>query len=169
MEAVLNPSPGVRPIGGFYASYLPLLAMAKVGLGDALLKTLDPYRAQMRAGFTTWGEGPGLEPRSDSHAWSSVPNSAVFTGLCGIRPAAPGFRRVAIRPCLGGLPWIKATVPHPHGEIRLDLAAVGARGLKAEVTLPEGVGGWFEWQGQTVALHGAKQTLWFPDALASGR
>ncbi len=164
MAAVLNPSSGVRRMGEFYASYLPLLAMAKVGLGDALLKTLEPYRAQMRAGFTTWGEGPGLEPRSDSHAWSSVPNSAVFTGLCGIRPAVPGFRRVAIRPRLGGLPWLKATVPHPHGEIRLDLVAVGARGLKAEVTLPEGVGGWFEWEGQTVALHGGKQKLSFSHA-----
>jgi hypothetical protein len=164
MEAVLNASSGVRPMGQFYASYLPLLAMAKAGLGDALLKALDPYRAQMRAGFTTWGEGPGLEPRSDSHAWSSVPNSAVFTGLCGIRPAAPGFRLVEIRPRLGGLPWVKATAPHPHGEIRLDLVAVGARGLKAEVTLPESVGGWFEWEGQTVALHGGKQELSFRDA-----
>ena len=60
--------------------------------------------------------------------------------------------------------WLKATVPHPRGEIQLDLARSGARGLKAEVTLPEGVDGWFEWEGRTVALHGGKQTLSFADA-----
>jgi hypothetical protein len=164
METVWNPPAGVRGVESFYSLYAPQHAMEKVGLGDGFMQKLDAYRAQMAAGFTTWGEGPGLEPRSDSHAWSSVPNSAVFTGLCGIRPAAPGFRQVAIRPRLGRLAWLKATVPHPRGEIQLDLARSGARGLKAEVTLPEGVDGWFEWEGRTVALHGGKQTLSFADA-----
>ena len=161
METVWNPPAGVRAVGSFYSLYAPQRAMEKVGLGEGFMSKLDPYRAQMAAGFTTWGEGPGLEPRSDSHAWSSVPNSAVFTGLCGIQPAAPGFRKVAIRPRLAGLPWLKATAPHPRGEIRLDLAASGARGLKGEVTLPDGVDGWFEWEGRTVALHGGRQSLTF--------
>ncbi len=157
MESVLS-GPGARR-GGFFQWYWRHLAMEKAGLGDRLLQLLDPWRAQMQAGFTTWGEQSEMEPRSDSHAWSSVLNSQVFTILCGVRPAAPGFRQVEIRPHLNGLPWVKATVPHPKGEIKLDLAAVGATGLKAEVVLPEGVGGWFEWNGQKIALHGGAQSL----------
>jgi alpha-L-rhamnosidase len=161
LETALDPSSGARPIGSFFKHYVPMLAMGKTGLGDRFLSMLDPWREQMRAGFTTWGENPGMEPRSDSHSWSSVPNSQVFMLLAGIRPAAPGFHKVSIRPHLNGLHWVKATVPHPQGEIRVELAVVGDSGLKAEVVLPEGVTGWFEWGNQTLPLHGGHQSLSF--------
>ena len=144
-----------------YQSYVPQLALEKVGLGDFFLDNLDIYRLQMRAGLRTWAEHADLESRSDSHSWNSVPNIAVFSGVAGIRPAAPGFRRVSIRPRLGGLPWIRVVAPLPLGEIRMEAKAV-AGGLDAEVTLPEGVSGWFEWGGRTVALHGGRQAVRIP-------
>jgi len=134
--------------------------MEKAGLGDDFLKVLSPWRRQMAAGFTTWGESDALEPRSDSHDWSSGPNIQVFTLLCGIRPAAPGYRLVEIRPHLNGLPWVKATVPHPQGEISVDFKASGG-GMKAEVTLPDPIAGWIEWQGRKIALHGGRQEIEF--------
>ncbi len=144
---------------GFFFFFFRHEAMEKAGLGDEFLKVLDPWRKQLAAGFTTWGEGDSLEPRSDSHDWSSGPNVQVFTLICGIRPAAPGFKRVAIRPHLNGLPWAKATAPHPDGEISVSLKAVGAEGIEAEIALPPTVSGWFEWDGKTVALHGGRQSL----------
>jgi alpha-L-rhamnosidase len=146
---------------GFFFFYFRHEAMEKAGIADRMLQLFDPWREQMKAGFTTWGEGVGLEPRSDSHAWSAAPNVQVFTVIAGIRPTAPGFRAVSIRPHLNGLPWVKATVPHPQGEIHVELTAAGPEGLKAEVVLPEGIGGSFEWRGKTVALHGGRQSLQF--------
>jgi hypothetical protein len=146
---------------GFFFFWFRHEAMEKTGLGDDMLKVFDRWREQMAAGFTTWGESIGLEPRSDSHAWSAAPNVQVFTILAGIRPAAPGFRQVSIRPHLNGLPWVKARVPHPSGEIAVDLRAASQDRLEATVVLPEGVTGWFERRGQTVALHGGAQTLNF--------
>ncbi len=145
---------------GFFFYYFRHEAMEKAGLGDNFLKVLDPWRRQMDAGFTTWGESDVLELRSDSHDWSSAPNVQVFTLLCGIRPAAPGYRKVVIRPHLNGLPWVRAKVPHPQGEINLNLKAIGG-GIKAEVTLPETVSGWFEWQDQRVPLRGGRQEVEF--------
>lgn len=157
-----NELPRVRQAkSGFFFFWFRHEAMETAGLGDDLLKVLDRWREQMAAGFTTWGESIGLEPRSDSHAWSAAPNVQVFTILAGIRPAAPGFRQVSIRPHLNGLPWVKATVPHPRGEIAVDLKAAGQYGIDATVVLPEGITGWFEWRGQTVALRGGRQTLKF--------
>ena len=128
--------------------------MEKAGLGDEFIRLLDPWRKQLAAGFTTWGESAEIELRSDSHDWSSAPNVQVFTIVAGIRPAAPGFRKVVIRPHLNGLPWVKATVPHPQGEITVNLKAVGDDGLEAEVTLPETLSGTFEWRGEKAPLRG---------------
>ena len=134
-------------------------AMEKAGLGDDFVKMLEPWRTQMAAGFTTWGESAEMEPRSDSHDWSSAPNVQALTILAGIRPAAPGFRKVSIRPHLCGLPWVKATVPHPQGEIAVNLKAAPNNGIEAEVTLPPQVSGWFEWRGEKTPLHGGTQRL----------
>jgi alpha-L-rhamnosidase len=68
-----------------------------------------------------------------------------------------------IRPHLNGVPWVKATVPHTQGEIRLEMKRSGTAGLEALVLLPEGVGGWFDWNGQKVALHGGRQTVRFSE------
>ncbi len=134
-------------------------AMEKAGLGDEFVRLLEPWRKQMAAGFSTWGESAEMEPRSDSHDWSSGPNVQVLTIIAGIRPAAPGFRKVTIRPHLNGLAWAKATVPHPQGEITVSLKALADNGIEAEITLPQTVSGWFEWRGEKVALHGGTQQL----------
>ena len=146
---------------GFFFFFFRHEAMEKAGMGDDVLKVLDPWRRQLQSGFTAWGESDSLEPRSDSHDWSSAPNVQVFSILAGIRPAAPGFREVSIRPHLNGLPWLSATVPHPRGEISAQFKAARGKGLDAEITLPEGVTGWIEWGGRRVALGGGKQSVRF--------
>jgi hypothetical protein len=52
-------------------------------------------------------------------------------------------------------------VPHPRGDIDVALTRVGSAGLSAEVTLPPGVSGRFEWQGRTVPLRAGTQTVRF--------
>jgi hypothetical protein len=79
--------------------------------------------------------------------------------VAGIRPSAPAFTAVRIDPALGPLDAVEAAVPHPDGEIRVQLERAGAEGLRGQVTLPDGLTGTFEWQGRTIRLSGGIQSI----------
>src|SRR4029078_10983065 len=81
---------------------------------------------------------------SDCHAWGASPNFELFRTVLGIDSAAPGFKRVIIRPFRGGLTRASGAIPHPRGEISVSLALAGG-GLEAEIGLPEGVDGELIW------------------------
>jgi hypothetical protein len=108
-------------------------------------------------GLKTTVEMP--EPtRSDCHAWGAHPLHHYFASLLGIRPASPGFATVEIAPQLGELNEARGTMPHPYGEISVDVRREGET-LNATVTLPEGLTGVFR-QGETaIELHGGTQQV----------
>jgi hypothetical protein len=109
-------------------------------------------------GLTTVPETP--EPtRSDSHAWSAHPNYGLLATVLGARPNASGFRSVRIAPHLGPLQRAEGRIPHPLGEIEVRLTRAGDRGLKGEVTLPNGLSGIFEWEGSSQPLRPGRQTI----------
>jgi alpha-L-rhamnosidase len=144
----------------YYFGYYLLEALARVGLGDRYVEQLTPWRAMLAIGLTTTAETP--EPtRSDSHAWSAHPNYGLLATVVGVRPAAPGFRRVHIAPHLGGLRHVEGSMPHPDGTIDVKLARHGEDGLTATVTLPPDLTGVFEWHGEQRPLRGGTQTLEF--------
>jgi hypothetical protein len=143
----------------FYFRFYLFRALKKVGLGDEYVNQLDPWRQMLALGLTTWAEEP--EPtRSDCHAWSAHPNFDLLATVAGIEPAAPGFREVEIRPHLGPLKQLRATLPHPQGDITVSYERQG-EGLVADVILPERLSGWFYWRGKKVTLHGGSQHLVF--------
>jgi len=125
--------------------------LRKVGLGDRYLDMLGPWREMLSQGLTTWAEWSGPDARSDCHAWGSSPNYELLRTVAGIESLAPGFRRVRIAPNLGSLEHISATMPHPKGEIRVDLQQRGGK-LVADVELPSGVSGEFDWMERSVSL-----------------
>jgi alpha-L-rhamnosidase len=141
----------------YYFRFYLFRAMKKAGLGDEYVAQLGPWRKMLALGLTTWAENP--EPtRSDCHAWSAHPNFDLLATVAGIEPAAPGFREVAIQPHLGPLKQLKATLPHPAGDIIVSYQRQ-AQGLAADVTLPDKLSGWFYWKGKKVALHPGSQHL----------
>ena len=143
----------------YYFRFYLFRAMKKAGLADEYLNQLGPWRNMLKLGLTTWAETP--EPtRSDCHAWSAHPNFDLLATVAGIEPAAAGFREVAIRPNLGSLPQLQATLPHPQGEITVAYRRNG-RGLIADVTLPGKLSGSFYWLGKSKALHPGHQRLEF--------
>jgi len=143
----------------FYFRFYLFRALKKVGMGDEYVNQLGPWRQMLALGLTTWAENP--EPtRSDCHAWSAHPNFDLLATVAGIEPAAPGFREVEIRPHLGPLKQLRATLPHPQGDITVSYERQG-EGLVADVTLPERLSGWFHWRGKKVPLHGGSQHLVF--------
>ncbi len=129
----------------FYFRHYLHSAVNEVGEGDRYLGLLGEWDKMLAAGLTTWAESPDT-PRSDCHAWSSSPNFELFRTVLGIDSAAPGFKRVLVRPYLGELTRVSGSIPHPAGEVAVRFARNGAR-LEGEVTLPAGVTGEIVWRG----------------------
>jgi alpha-L-rhamnosidase len=143
----------------FYFRHYLHTAVNQVGEGDRYLDLLDGWDKMLANGLTTWAEKP--EPtRSDCHAWSSSPNYELFRTVLGIDSAAPGFKKVMIRPYLGSLRNVNGSIPHPNGEIEVKLGLNQGK-LQAEVKLPKGVSGQFEWQGKSRALQAGLNRLSF--------
>jgi alpha-L-rhamnosidase len=143
----------------FYFRFYLFGAMKKAGLGDEYLSQLGPWRHMLSLGLTTWAETP--EPtRSDCHAWSAHPNFDLLATVAGIEPASPGFGTVRIAPHLGALKQLKATLPHPEGNISVEYTRDGDR-LTADVELPGRLSGSFVWKGETKPLHPGRQRLTF--------
>jgi hypothetical protein len=125
--------------------------LSRVGIGGRYLDMLDPWREMLAQGLTTWAEWNGPDTRSDCHAWGSSPNYELLRTVAGIEPLAPGFHRVRIAPNPGTLEHITASMPHPKGEIRLDVHVHGGQ-IAADVELPTGITGEFDWAGRSVSL-----------------
>jgi alpha-L-rhamnosidase len=136
-------------------------AVNLVGEGDRYLDLLGEWDKMLERGLTTWAEKP--EPtRSDCHAWSASPNYEIFRTVLGIDSAAPGFKRVVIRPFLGKLTRASGAIPHPGGEVAVSLGRQADGKLSAEITLPAGVTGEFEWRGWRRALPSGRSAFSAP-------
>ncbi|HEU0141857.1 MAG TPA: alpha-L-rhamnosidase C-terminal domain-containing protein, partial [Bryobacteraceae bacterium] len=132
-------------------------AFNQAGAGDDYLDQLNQWRTMLQRGLTTWAEQ--ADPtRSDCHAWGSSPNYEVFRTVLGIDSAAPGFRRVIIRPFPGKLSRASGVIPHPGGEIAVRYERK-QDGLEAEVRLPAGVEGEFVWRGESRPLKPGANTV----------
>jgi hypothetical protein len=144
----------------YYFSFYVLEALRKAGLAERYIEQLAPWQEMLRLGLTSAPENP--EPtRSDTHAWAAHPNYGLLATVLGVRPLSPGFRIVRIAPALGPLRRAEGRVPHPLGDIDIQLAREGQRGLRAEITLPRGLSGELEWQGQRRRLRDGRQILRF--------
>ncbi|HJQ12037.1 MAG TPA: alpha-L-rhamnosidase C-terminal domain-containing protein, partial [Gemmatimonadaceae bacterium] len=144
----------------YYFSFYVLEALRKSGLADRYIDELAPWQKMLQLGLTSAPENP--EPtRSDTHAWAAHPNYGLLATVLGVRPASSGFRTVRIAPSLGPLRHAEGNVPHPLGDIEVNLVREGARGLRADVTLPRGLTGELVWQGGRRQLHAGKQTVQF--------
>lgn len=136
--------PSITQCTYYFRHYLHS-AVNQVGEGDRYLELLGEWDKMLARGLTTWAETP--EPtRSDCHAWSSSPNYELFRTVLGIDSAAPGFKRVVIRPFLGTVTRVSGSIPHPDGEVAVKLVHTSGK-LEAEVRLPVGVTGEFIWHG----------------------
>ena len=158
MERVLTDTTLTQ--ASYYFSFYVLEALRKAGLSDRYIERLAPWQAMLKLGLTSAPENP--EPtRSDTHAWSAHPNYGLLATVLGVRPSSPGFRTVRIAPALGPLRRAEGRVPHPLGDIDVQLVREGTSGLRAEVTLPRGLSGVFEWQGRRRPLHEGRQIIRF--------
>ena len=144
----------------YYFGFYVLEALRKAGLGERYIEQLAPWQTMLKLGLTSAPENP--EPtRSDTHAWAAHPNYGLLATVIGVRPPSPGFRTVRITPALGPLLRAEGRVPHPLGDIEVHLEREGARGLRADVTLPRGLTGELVWGGKRHPLHEGRQVIRF--------
>ena len=140
-----------------YFQHYVFEALGRAGRGDLVLPRLEQWRGLVQQGFKTPVESP--EPaRSDCHAWGAHPVFHLHATIAGIRPDAPGFRRVRIAPQPGDLENIESTLPHPRGTICLRAKFSGER-VEATVELPPETSGVFVWAGKETALKPGTQTV----------
>lgn len=130
-------------------------ALLKAGHVDAVLERFGFWRKLMEQGFLTTVEAP--EPaRSDCHGWGAHPIYHCLSAIAGIRPDAPGFARVRITPRFGPLQKLHAVLPHPQGEIRIDLQCEGKE-IRGNIHSP--VAGVLCWEGREIPVNAGENTL----------
>ena len=73
------------PSATFYFRFYLARALEAVNATESYVDLLQPWRAMLAQGLTTWAEHP--EPsRSDCHAWSAHPALDLLRVVAGIRP-----------------------------------------------------------------------------------
>jgi hypothetical protein len=103
---------------------------------------MGDWRDMLDRGLTTFAENP--EPtRSDCHAWSSHPILGFFQRIAGVTSDGPGWSRALIRPNPGSLDRFSAVIPHPAGDLSVELR-------EGEVFVDSPVPYRLEWQGRVV-------------------
>ena len=126
-----------------YAAQYLLEGLFESGLDrEAVALMLAPgdrsWRHMVESGTTiTWEAwDQRYKPNQDwNHAWGAAPANLLPRYVLGVRPLAPGWARVLIRPHVAGLAWAGGRVPTPRGPI-LVRWEVG-EGFRLRLELPE--------------------------------
>ena len=145
------------PVTFYYRFYLNQ-ALKAADMANLYYDQLTPWRDMLANGLTTFAEKP--EPaRSDCHAWSASPNYDFLATICGIMPASQGFSSVMIKPALGKLEKVSGSMPHPLGQIKVDLKRKGKTGLSARIVLPPKLSGKLMWNEKVIELAEGTQEI----------
>lgn len=129
----------IVPVGTLWFGHFLCQALFEAGLAH---EAMDQIRG-------LWGvyEGSPAFPETrqpsanttQRHGWSGGPAWLLPAYALGVRPVAPGWHRVIIRPQPGGLTWASGQVPTPHGAIRIRWRVTSSGTLETQVRLPPGV------------------------------
>jgi hypothetical protein len=121
-----------------------LRALADGGRSDVIFdinnQTRNPgYGYQLARGATSLAEAWDANPAfSQNHFMLGHAMEWLYHDLAGIQPdpAAPGFRKIIIRPAIvGDLEWVKASYRCPYGTIASEWRWEGGE-LRLDVTIP---------------------------------
>lgn len=125
----------------FGAQFL-LDALYDLGYQDNALDLLADTSARswynmirMGSTMTTEAWNANIKDNMDwNHAWGTAPANIIARRLMGVRPIAPGFARVEIRPQISTLEYANIRTPSPRGPITVDLKTVkGKRMLSVSI------------------------------------
>ena len=112
----------------YFAQYL-LEAFCEAGRADIALRLITATGDRGWLGMMDFGSTVSMEawnvkakPNLDlNHAWGAPPLNIISRYILGVTPLEPGFAKIAIRPQLGGLKRVSATVPTAAGPVVLEI------------------------------------------------
>lgn len=136
-----------------YFNFYVFQALKKVGLGEEVITAMDKWLPFLENGFSTFPEH-GINSRSDCHAWAAHPIFDFLSIVCGVEPSSPGFKSVEIRPQIGNLSNVKAKIPHPLGEIDVNIQQEKDGASLIKIELPDGLAGKLIYKQLTYPLSG---------------
>lgn len=126
-----------------YMEKYVLEALFKMGCAaEACTRMKQRYRAMIESPLTTLWEGWGIGKEgfgggTYNHAWSGGPLTLMSKYVAGIAPLEAGYKRFAVRPQLGGLSDIEATVDSVAGKITIAIKRSN-ESMSLTLTVPEG-------------------------------
>ena len=130
----------IMPITTPYMRFYEMDALCKMGKQREVLGQMKNYwGGMMRHGCTTFWESydPSLDKgklaplsghlsmygrpygKSLCHAWGASPIYLLGKYFLGVVPSEAGYKEYQVTPVLGGLKWMKGSVPTPHGEVNV--------------------------------------------------
>lgn len=120
-------------------------AWTRAGRQDLVLRHFASYRQLARDGATTWPED-AVAGRSECHAWSNAASYHLLRTVLGVESAAPGCRRVAVRPHLDGLDHASGAFCTPRGAVDIDFRR--DRAHRFVIAVPPETTVALTWEGQ---------------------
>lgn len=112
-------------------------ALEKTGLYAYTDRYWDAWRNMIKMHCTTCVESEAYS-RSECHAWGSLILYELPSITLGVRPAAPGYRKVRIAPVTGYLTSASGIVKTPLGSIRVSWKIEGET-FKIDYEVPQNI------------------------------
>ena len=101
--------------------YYLFRALEQTGLYARTDRCWDIWREMLRNNCTTCVEAD-TDPRSECHAWGSLALYELPSVILGVRPGAPGYGKILVRPVPGYLTGASGQVVTPRGLIGVSWA-----------------------------------------------
>lgn len=117
--------------------YYVFRALEKCDLYERTNELWDVWRDMLKKNLTTCEED-SVTSRSDCHAWGALALFELPSVILGVRPSAPGYSRMTIKPLAGHLQWAKGQVITPKGTVSVKWEK-GDEQLLVETAVPYGI------------------------------
>lgn len=120
-----------------FAFYL-FRALERCGWYEKTDELWELWRQMVRDHMTTCVEND-TDARSDCHAWASLLCYELPAVILGVRPTAPGFAAISLRPQMGALTEASGDVITPRGPVHVEWKKDADGACRLHYTLPEGM------------------------------
>lgn len=142
-----NPPEGFVRAGSPFFEFFLLEAYQSEGREQAFLDTIRRdwgFMVDMGANtfWEMWSMRGERLTRSHCHGWSAAPTYFLSSYVVGVRPGGPGYAPVIVEPHPADLKWLRATVPTPHGDVRVQWENEPEKPFVVRVEAPEGLEIW---------------------------
>lgn len=121
-------------------------ALEKAGMYEETEQQWDMWKSLLPLHLTTVPETP-FKPRSECHAWGSLPLYEFSRSILGVNPSEPGWEKIVIAPKCLSLHDAKGEAVTAKGPVKVEwtnsqdgfhMAVEAPEGVPAEIITPDG-------------------------------